>query len=185
MLRPEFDITAAAFIHSHSAARWTWQEHKSYPHFGYMARTALHTRRAIAEADDEPLDEATAPTPPESLTCMQYIVFSVTFQVPAFYFTIHDASGSPLPLDDLLQTTLFRGLAFEGTEHTSFGLGMPTTNFPLLSQGDHPTLGTPCWYLHPCQSAAAVGELMHELGEQRLERWLETWFMVLGTVVNV
>ncbi|KAJ7283730.1 hypothetical protein C8J57DRAFT_1293396, partial [Mycena rebaudengoi] len=106
------------------------------------------------------------------LTCVQYIVYSATFQVPAFYFTLHDASGSPLSLDDLVQTTLFHRFAFEGTESTTFALSLPASAFPLLSQGDHPTLGTPCWYFHP-------------LGEQRLERWMETWFMVLGTVVSM
>ena len=28
----------------------------------------------------------------ESLTAQQYVVHSATFQVPAFYFTIHDSS---------------------------------------------------------------------------------------------
>ncbi|KAF8231848.1 hypothetical protein L208DRAFT_1398182, partial [Tricholoma matsutake] len=42
-----------------------------------------------------------------------------------------DTAGSPLALDDLPSVFVI----------------------PLLSQGDHPTLGTPCWYLHPCQSA--------------------------------
>lgn len=174
-----------------------------------MARSCQYTRRDAAEDDDVDVsdagDDATAATPAETLTCKQYIVYSATFQVPAFYFTLHDASGSvclcascprrlacpggsPLSLDDLVRTTLFRRFAFEGTENTSFGVSQPGSAFPLLSQGDHPTLGTPCWYFHPCESAAAVTELMAELdeiGKHQLLRWLETWFMVLGTVVNM
>ncbi|KAJ7095305.1 hypothetical protein B0H15DRAFT_105008 [Mycena belliarum] len=186
MLRSEFCAAADAFIAAHPTAHWAWQEHPTAPGFGYMVRSALHARRAATEApEDDNLDDATAAGPVETLNCMQYIVYSATFQVPAFYFTLHDASGSPLPLDELVQTTLFRRFAFAGTEKTSFAVSLPESVFPLLSQGDHPSLGTPCWYLHPCQSTAAVDEIMVEVGEQRLERWIEAWFMVLGTVVSV
>ncbi|KAJ7047448.1 hypothetical protein C8F04DRAFT_1058863 [Mycena alexandri] len=185
MLRLDFRSAADAFIAGHKASGWTWQEPPSVPAMGYMARSRLHTRRG-EDADDatDGDDDATASTPAETLTCRQYIVYSSTFQVPAFYFTLHDASGAPLPLDDLVRTTLFHRFAFEGTESTTFGVSLPGSAFPLLSQGDHPTLGTPCWYFHPCESAAAVTEIMAELGDER-RGWLETWFMVLGTVVNM
>jgi ubiquitin-like-conjugating enzyme ATG10 len=62
--------------------------------------------------------------------------------------------------------------------------------FPLLSQGDHPTLQVPCWYFHPCETGAAVGELLaagkQDVVERREAReWLETWMAMLGTVVNL
>ncbi|KAJ6516011.1 hypothetical protein C8R45DRAFT_809589 [Mycena sanguinolenta] len=152
-----------------------------------MARSCQHTRRAVdlADATDNDGDDATAATPAETLTCKQYIVYSATFQVPALYFTLHDAGGGPLALDDLVHTTLFHRFAFEGTESTSFGVSLPGSAFPLLSQGDHPTLGTPCWYFHPCESAAAVEEIMAELGEKSPVRWLETWLMVVAQVVSM
>lgn len=101
------------------------------------------------------------------------------------------SEGSPLSLSDLLNTTLFRVSAFSGTEASAFAITKPNTNFPLLSQGDHPTLGTPFWYLHPCETDKAVEEIMSALlgqelkGEMRLARWLKTWFMVLSSVVNI
>nr|GAT54060.1 predicted protein [Mycena chlorophos] len=99
---------------------------------------------------------------------------------------MHDSSGSPLSLDALVHTTLFHRFALDAAECTTFAATLPGAAFPLLSQGDHPTLGTPCWFLHPCESAAAVDEIMRELGAGDDEqRWLETWFMVLGSVVHV
>ncbi|KAJ7904436.1 hypothetical protein B0H14DRAFT_2662861 [Mycena olivaceomarginata] len=183
MLRSQFSTAADAYIKSHPHKGWTWQNHPSG--YGYMARSCQHTRR-VAEADsdaDTDSDDATATTPQETLTCKQYIVYSATFQVPAFYFTLHDAAGSPLALDDLVRTTLFHRFAFEGTESTSFGVSLPGSAFPLLSQGDHPTLGTPCWYFHPCESAAAVEEIMAERTSE--SQWLEIWLMVCGQVVNM
>ncbi|KAJ6539268.1 hypothetical protein B0H19DRAFT_1178129 [Mycena capillaripes] len=153
-----------------------------------MSRSCQHTRRTEAdvEADaNDDGDDAIAATPAETLTCKQYTVYSASFQVPAFYFTLHDASGSPLALNDLVRTTLFRRFALDGTERTSFGVSLPGSAFPLLSQGDHPILGTPCWYFHPCKSAAAVDEIIAELGEDRALRWLETWFLVVEQVVNL
>lgn len=96
---------------------------QSVPGFGHLTRTTLHTRRLgspplhasfdeILEDDEALNDEATADTsspPPESLTCRQYIVYSATFQVPAFYFTIHDSSR--LPLCRMLLHFTFRQMA--------------------------------------------------------------------------
>ncbi|KAJ7068192.1 hypothetical protein C8F01DRAFT_1117245 [Mycena amicta] len=93
--------------------------------------------------------------------------------------------GSPLSLDDLVNTTLFHRFALDETQRTTFGATLPGAAFPLLSQGDHPTLGTPCWFLHPCESAGAVDEIMRELDTTDEVRWLKTWLLVVGTVVHV
>jgi len=103
----------------------------------------------------------------------------------------HLADGSPVSLDDILQTSIFKLKCPSGSETTSFALTLPSASFPLLSQGDHPTLGTPCWYFHPCETDRAVNEFMAEVeqadwsGEMRLARWLELWLMVVGSVLNL
>lgn len=57
----------------------------------------------------------------------------------------------------------------------------------MLSQGDHPTLNTPSWYLHPCHTAEVVGEIMKEVdgNVDRPLRWLEAWLMMLANVVDL
>ena len=70
---------------------------------------------------------------------------------------------------------------------TTFALDTPDSAFAMLSQGDHPTLGTPCWYLHPCHTAEVVEEIMREVehgASERDVRWLEAWFMALGNLVD-
>ncbi|KAF5387755.1 hypothetical protein D9615_000344 [Tricholomella constricta] len=183
---------------------WSWNEHPSLPNLGFLSRRVFHFRTTQSTSIDsmptdgvdleETLfeeDEAASAIAPESFVSCQYVVYSATFQVPAFYFTMHDPKGAPLALANLVRTSLFHPFVFEQTEATSFGLTRPASAFPLLSQGDHPALGTPCWYLHPCETAKCVDELMSELDlagyaeEQRFVRWLEMWFMVLGSTVNV
>ncbi|KAG2369884.1 hypothetical protein BDR07DRAFT_1387296 [Suillus spraguei] len=65
--------------------------------------------------------------------------------------------GSPLQLTDILQTCLLR---------------------------EHPTLGTPCWYFHPCETANAVQEILNET-ERRSVSWMEAWFTVLSTAIDM
>ncbi len=142
----------------------------------------------------------------ESLTCNQYVVYSATFGVPAFYFTLHDRSawklicilttevhdygmsgGSPLALEQVVQSALFRPNTLPSPDGNTFAVTLPHSAFSLLSQGDHPTLGTPSWYLHPCNTAEVVGEIMAEVEEGRtnLLRCMEAWFMVLGNIVDL
>ncbi|EPQ59293.1 hypothetical protein GLOTRDRAFT_70600 [Gloeophyllum trabeum ATCC 11539] len=141
----------------------------------------------VEEADDA----ATIPHRSDGITSRQYIVYSPTFQVPVLYFTVHDSHGTPLCLGDLIQTSLFKPDSLPPSEITSFGLSPESSPFPMLSQGDHPTLGTPCWYLHPCETPKAVGEIMAEIQRpewtqaEYLTQWLRTWFAVLSGVVDL
>lgn len=98
--------------------------------------------------------------------------------------------GSPLPLQTILQTSLFKVKPPRDSEITDFALTLQSSTFPLLSQGEHPTLDIPCWYLHPCESATAVNEFIAEeasnLSQEALwSRWLEVWLMIVGSVLNV
>lgn len=99
--------------------------------------------------------------------------------------------GVQLTLDQLLGTGIFRLDPLTKFDKTTFGLSEPGSAFPLLSQGDHPVLGTRCWYFHPCESSTAVDELVNEAivpeasEDGRLECWMKMWFLVLGSVVNL
>ncbi|KAI0069069.1 hypothetical protein BV25DRAFT_1845061 [Artomyces pyxidatus] len=174
-----------------------------------MSRSVLLSWRSPSSADSEaeetselalPVDEAASPPSSyEALTSYQSVVFSPTYQVPVFYFEIHKSNGSPLSLTDILKTTLLHETLPEG-EVTSFGLTPAETSFPVVSQGDHLTLGTPSWYIHPCGMPLAMEEVTSEimaeamaegvLEEVRSEddvgvRWMEVWFMILGNMVDL
>ena len=127
--------------------------------------------------------------------------------VPAFYFnmwnqrmsnryssvmiTEFDVEGVQLTLDQLLQVGVFRFDPSAKFDKTTFGLSVPGSAFPLLSQGDHPVLGTRCWCFHPCENSAAVNELVNEAvspdasEDDRLRCWMKMWFLVLGSIVNL
>ena len=106
----------------------------------------------------------------------------------------HLVGGSPLSLGRLVRTNLFKPDALVGASVHATHIEPPRTErgavFPLLSQGGHPTLQIPCWYLHPCETGVAVGELLalgmqSAAGRRTLCQWLEAWMAMLGTVVNL
>lgn len=95
-------------------------------------------------------------------------------------------------MSELLNTPLFRQDSLPNLDDklATFALVDSSTAFSLLSQGDHPILGTPCWYLHPCRTADMIEEVIIEgrrddwSPEEALLRFFETWFMVLGNVID-
>ncbi|KAF8812368.1 hypothetical protein BYT27DRAFT_7182808 [Phlegmacium glaucopus] len=196
--RSQFELACKAFSQRHAC--WSWCDNPRAG-YGYLTRTTTHARNVISDLEGDLFivdnhgldidDLATAQPSPLTVAVNEYIAYAASFNVPAFYFTIHDSNGLPLPLADLVQTSLFKVKPPDGSDKTTFALTLPSTPFPLLSQGDHPTLGTPCWYFHPCQTDVAVGEFMSEAEEPnwteeaRYVRWLELWLMIVGSVVNL
>ncbi|KIK65347.1 hypothetical protein GYMLUDRAFT_159271 [Collybiopsis luxurians FD-317 M1] len=186
LTRPQFDQACKIFAESNS--EWHWNEHPSVSDLGYLSRTTTYLGKNVSVVDSDDNDEASAPMARPVLTSQQFIVFSATFQVPCFYFTMYHSNGAPLSLNELLSTTLLRASMLENTESTSFAVTRQNAMFPLLSQGEHPTTGRPCWYLHPCETNDAVEEMLREVDESEGERslaWLKMWIVVLGSAVNL
>src|SRR5258706_15767171 len=82
----------------------------------------------------------------------------------------HLADGSPLSLGRLVQTNLFKldalaGASVHETHIEPRDSILPLNQergavFPLLSQGEHPTLQITCWLFYPCEVDWAVGCLL-------------------------
>jgi ubiquitin-like-conjugating enzyme ATG10 len=91
-----------------------------------------------------------------------------------------------------MNSSLLRRHALPEIQVTPYALVQPDALFPLLSQGDHPTLGTPAWFIHPCGTAFVMDELIGEKNAEGMPevdnkwlQWLETWFMMMGNIVEL
>ncbi|KZT36809.1 hypothetical protein SISSUDRAFT_961116, partial [Sistotremastrum suecicum HHB10207 ss-3] len=141
--------------------------------------------------DESALSPPTVKSQARTVTIDQFIVYSATFQVPTFYFSAHQSDGSTLGLGDIEALRLLKAHSRPDSEINSYAITPIASPFPLLSQGDHPTLGTPCWYFHPCETSTAVQEILHEIGEMDWEgedglaRWMGAWFSVLSSAVDL
>ncbi|KAF9534839.1 hypothetical protein CPB83DRAFT_901785 [Crepidotus variabilis] len=196
--RDQFERACQVFAKKHS--QWKWASARN-PGYGYLMRTTTHMRKSFVQTDElaelvEDLEEGveviTSADLASSLTVnvVENIVYCASFSVPAFYFAVHNSSGAPLPLNEIIQTSFFKISLPKDATSNDFALTVPSGSFPLLSQGDHPTLGAPWWYFHPCETDKAVGEFMKEedqalCEDERLIRWMEIWLMIVGNVLNV
>ena len=100
--RDQFEDACEAFARRHP--QWSWVSgHR--PGYGFLTRTTIHTCKAPLdlEADAFDLEEEVEvfeedsaiadPSPLSTLNVKEYIAYSASFNVPAFYFTMHDRSG--------------------------------------------------------------------------------------------
>lgn len=60
-------------------------------------------------------------------------------------------------------------------------------HFPAITQGEHPQTGLPCFYLHPCETSAALRDVLSDTQEDRNGplQFIESWFMLVSTLVDV
>ena len=70
--------------------------------------------------------------------------------------------------------------------------------WPAITQGEHPTTGRPCFFLHPCETAAFLSSILLESrlregikqakGEEEeatLRQYMETWMMLVSDAIQL
>ncbi|CAH0522697.1 unnamed protein product [Peronospora belbahrii] len=105
-----------------------------------------------------------------------HIVYHTIYQTPVLYFRASAVDGRPLPSEDVTHDVAFPG---------SNGRSM------LISMEEHPVLGKPFSFLHPCETAAAMQLLQAQkaktdsstksLSEMEVEvpRYLLSWLSLV------
>ncbi|KAM0751384.1 hypothetical protein T439DRAFT_325522 [Meredithblackwellia eburnea MCA 4105] len=211
-LEPQLSSSLEQFKTTNSNSKWKWCEHPTFPGYGYLERKGLRRTlvgqpipdnvntdddQPVLNEEDDPaalIETVTDQDPGNTSTaCIAtlFICWSTTFAVPVLYFTAHHTNGSPLSAKELILSTIFHPRL--STSQYPFNTLTSSTaeRLPFLSQGDHPTLNTPCWFLHPCETETIVSQVLEESRawtgrESDWERdWLETWLMVVGSVVDL
>ncbi|CAE7111638.1 unnamed protein product [Rhizoctonia solani] len=191
---------------------WNWAKHGSIPNWGYLIRTSSSKPLRIEDKAQDNLfedgdelteqdDESCAPTN-EGVTERVYfhesIVWHPTYMVPTYYFQAVNSGGSPVSLDQVINTARFRrrtllDMAGEVAEHSIHPTETTNAQFPLLSNGDHPITGAPHWYFHPCETSAAIREILSQTldvpwdssNNECLLRWFKAWLAVLTTAIDL
>ncbi|KLO16328.1 hypothetical protein SCHPADRAFT_823431 [Schizopora paradoxa] len=209
--RGEFEIACKslaenATIDNPQLKGWTWREHPEYGGLGYLERSSTTTCRSQSTETEEFLEElceedaATLDTPSTNfIRIWQSIAYNVSFQMPVFYLSVYTNEGTPFSLPHIVDRTsllLFRPRRDDGDggdfEVSKYAIQVPGATMPLVSQGEHPTLGTPCYYLHPCETQGALAELVEADGRTKDDkkagentRKLELWLLLVGNAVDL
>ena len=102
-------------------------------------------------------------------------------------------AGSALDLDGILSSSLFRRSASDllaQDSPQSLDVAQSDSDslarFPAISQGEHPSTGIPCFFLHPCETSAALSDILSDDQSSMTPfKVLECWFMIVGSVLDL
>lgn len=130
-----------------------------------------------------------------------YVVWSLVYQVPALLCRGYDSGGSPLPLNDLVRSTLFRTRpdeyplsTLDETTQKGRDTGDDQAHLPAITQMEHSNVpGLMCYSLHPCETAATLAEILlpNESNPHATDvphsplKILQAWFMLVSTIVAI
>lgn len=184
---------------------WRWEEGRFPPFTQHMTRTGILTDLMPKTNDDIDEEEAAADPLNEIFICEQAdessteiqsslpniiqvhqtIAFSSTWNVPVMYIEASKNDGSIISISDLLRSKVFHLSSIPPYEDVKSN---EHATFPTISIGENPANGRGCVYLHPCQTAKSMGDLLNTdtttSSSPPLE-YLETFIMLCSEVVEM
>lgn len=112
------------------------------------------------------------------------IIHSPSYQVPVLYLTFIDLATNqnlPLPSPDEIYSLIVPG-GFKGPVREVGIMG-------ALSMAEHPLLGSPTFFVHPCRTQDAMGPLIENVEEssknRQAVRYLMIWIGLIGASVGL
>lgn len=114
----------------------------------------------------------------ETVVCEFHIVYHTIYQTPVLYFRASRLDGSPVRVDEHVSR-----LQLPGSKATS----------TFVSMEEHPVLGTPFWFLHPCETTAAMELLLKQRSDkstadplqQQQAPYLLAWLSLVAPVTQI
>ncbi|KAI7886676.1 hypothetical protein K492DRAFT_203197 [Lichtheimia hyalospora FSU 10163] len=109
------------------------------------------------------------------ITLEHHIVYSPTFQAPVLYFNAYDPDGSSLSLDQVYDWVIS---AVSGAN-----VRLPTTLSPQggITQDEHPILGLPFYYIHPCNTHSVMKQFEPHVNTMN---YIKIWLSFFGPTVG-
>jgi len=113
---------------------------------------------------------------PTTHTVEYHILLSPIYSVPVLYFNIYPISIASAPVHNISDVYSVLVPAHRLQDIESIGVQGG------ISQGDHPILQRPFWFIHPCNTAEALKEWGEGLN---LENYLMIWLGMVQDVVRL
>ncbi|XP_074597487.1 autophagy-related 10 [Brevipalpus obovatus] len=135
---------------------------------------------------------------PCSLRMIQFeynILYSESYSVPVLYFQAINADGKQISLEDvwkLIPNVYHQHESIDFQNETSEERFARLSS--MISQNEHPIVGTPFYWIHPCQTSLMmekVSPLMEKNDDGPFDdpsirsNYLITWLSTIGPVVGI
>nr|XP_032801325.1 ubiquitin-like-conjugating enzyme ATG10 [Petromyzon marinus] len=140
---------------------WAW---RGGDEEGFLAKTRWEEVNSCDEASQL---SVAAVALSQSLRFDHHVVYSASFAVPVLYTAACRQDGSPLSLEEL-RSRIPKSLRDSVTDS--------------LTPQEHPLLGCPCFWLHPCRTSAVMRSMMSHI---RREGYVAAWLSVIGPHVGL
>ncbi|DBA00551.1 TPA: hypothetical protein N0F65_006455 [Lagenidium giganteum] len=133
----------------------------------------------LPSMDDDVEDAAALAPPPQAQDGEQqpvimdfHIVYHTVYQTPVLYFQASFLDGTPVPTDELTASTFLAG---------------SNSTAAVVSMEEHPVLGRPFHFLHPCESATVMDLLLqHDTGHEAAScAYLISWLSLMMPVTGI
>lgn len=125
--------------------------------------------------DQDISDEATIELPDITTLQIEYhVVYSSSYQVPVLYFNAYYSNGSVLTKDELEEFVINPNYREPLKSSTLMQQGS-------ISQQEHPILGLPFYYIHPCDTAS----LMSQVDLSNINYYIMSWLSFFGPLIGL
>ncbi|KAM6919160.1 ubiquitin-like-conjugating enzyme ATG10 [Xenentodon cancila] len=123
-------------------------------------------------------DDATCSVTEGSSQVLQFeyhVLFSCSYSTPVLYFRASTLEGRNLTLKEVWSST-----------HPNFRRPLQQSPLNTISQQEHPILGQPFFFLHPCRTEKFMRPVMQvSLDQDRPVNYVVAWLSVVGPVVGL
>lgn len=105
-----------------------------------------------------------------------HIVYHTIYQTPVLYFRAYAVDGTPLPASSVMHDVQFPGSNGRST---------------FVAMEEHPVLGKPFSFLHPCETAGAMQLLQEQhqstkdLSELQVPQYLASWLSLVQPLTGI
>lgn len=132
----------------------------------------------VLSADMDEEDDGSCTLTNSSSLVLQYeyhIVYSCSYGAPVLYFRAFTLEGRSLTLEEMWSTI-----------HPNYRLHLQNCPLNAISQQEHPLLGQPFFYLHPCRTEEFMGPVLQTAQDQGSPvNYVLSWLSVVGPVVGL
>ncbi|KAM4556715.1 ubiquitin-like-conjugating enzyme ATG10 isoform 3-T3 [Fundulus diaphanus] len=151
---------------------WSWEAVQGSEE-GYLRKTALRSVPAdwgplLKHLQPETPCDSTGPEKPDPVTSTGPDILKDDMDE-------EDDEGKSLTLEEIW-----------GTIHPNFRLCLRNSPLNAISQQEHPLLGQPFFFLHPCRTEEFMGPVLQVAQDQgRPVNYVLSWLSVVGPVVGL
>ncbi|KDO30611.1 hypothetical protein SPRG_04511 [Saprolegnia parasitica CBS 223.65] len=173
-----------------SCWNWRWENapaghalHRILPGWGFLVSAnnvrhcsaPAHAADACDSASDDDDVVALAPQPTDIVLVDYHVVYSPTYAAPTLYLRATTPDGRPVPTSTVraqVHAAANRCASIVDVDH-------------FISQDEHPVRSTPCYMLHPCETASCLRLLLADRPTASPLETLLAWLSLVQPVTQI